>query len=81
MKNKIFHNNDHSNLIILITLGNVKKKILFKSFSGKERHIDGSRGSKPTCVILLCPCEKYVIALSSAWRSYQATLNFSHITI
>ena len=38
-------------------------------------------GSKPTCAILLCPWEKHFMALSPAWWSWQAVLNFSHISI
>ena len=48
--------------------------------------IDGKRdshahGSKPTRAILLCPAEKRFTAPSSAWRFYQAALNFSEISI
>ena len=38
-------------------------------------------GSKPTCAILFCPWERHFAALSPAWRSWQAVLNFSHISI
>ena len=38
-------------------------------------------GSKPTPAILLYPWEKHFMALSPAWWSLQAVLNFSHIFI
>ena len=38
-------------------------------------------GSKPTCAILLCPWERYFTALSPAWWSWQAVLNYSYISI
>ena len=34
-------------------------------------------GSKPTRAILLCPCERHITALSSAWWSWQTVLNTS----
>ena len=45
---------------------------------------DGDRygpGSKPTRAILLYPWERHFTALSFAWRSWQAVLNFSHISV
>ena len=38
-------------------------------------------GSKPTYAILLCPWERHFTALSPAWWSWQAALNYSHISI
>ena len=38
-------------------------------------------GSKPTLAILLCYWERYFTAHSSAWWSWQAVLNFNHISI
>ena len=38
-------------------------------------------GSKPTRAILLCPWERHFTAISPAWRSWQAVLNFSRISI
>ena len=38
-------------------------------------------GSKPTRAILLCPWESHFTAYSSAWWSWQAVLNYSHISI
>ena len=38
-------------------------------------------GSKPTRAILLCPWERHFTALSHAWWSWQAVLNYSHISI
>ena len=38
-------------------------------------------GSKPTCAILLCPWERHFTAVSSAWWSWQAVLNYSHFSI
>ena len=37
-------------------------------------------GSKPTGTILLCPWERHFTALSPAWWSWQAVLNYSHIS-
>ena len=37
--------------------------------------------SKPTHAILLCPWERHFTALSPAWWSWQAALNYSHISI
>ena len=37
-------------------------------------------GSKPTCAILLCPWERRFTALSPAWWSWQAVLNYSNIS-
>ena len=37
-------------------------------------------GSKPTCAILLCPWERHFTALSPVWWSWQAVLNFNHIS-
>ena len=44
----------------------------------RDRH---SPGSKPTWAILLCPWERHFTALSSAWWSWQAVLNYIHISI
>ena len=38
-------------------------------------------GLKPTRAILLCPWERHFAALSPAWWSWQAVLNYSHISI
>ena len=40
-----------------------------------------SRGSKPIRAILLCPWERHFSTLTPAWWSWQAVLNFSHISI
>ena len=37
--------------------------------------------SKPTRAILLCPWKRHFTAVSPAWWSWQAVLNFSHISI
>ena len=37
--------------------------------------------SKLTHTILLCPWERHFMALSPAWWSRQAVLNYSHISI
>ena len=37
--------------------------------------------SKPTCTILLCPWERHFTTHSPAWWSWQAVLNYSHISI
>ena len=38
-------------------------------------------GSKPTRAMLLCPWERHFTGLSPAWWSWQAVLNYSHISI
>ena len=38
-------------------------------------------GSKPTRAILLCPWERHFTALSPAWWSWQAVVNYSHISV
>ena len=38
-------------------------------------------GSKPTCAILLCSWERHFMELSLTWWSWQAVLNFNHISI
>ena len=38
-------------------------------------------GSKPTLAILLCSWERHFTAHSPAWWSWQAVLNYSHISI
>ena len=40
-----------------------------------------SLSSKPTCTILLCPWERHFGAHSPAWWSWQAVLNYNHISI
>ena len=37
--------------------------------------------SKPTRSFMLCPWERHFTALSPAWWSWQAVLNFKHISI
>ena len=38
-------------------------------------------GSKPTCTIMLYSWERHFMALSPACWSWQAVLNFNHISI
>ena len=38
-------------------------------------------GLKPIHAILLCPWERHFMAHSPAWWSWQAILNYSHISI
>ena len=38
-------------------------------------------GSKPTRAILLCSWERHFTAYSLAWWSWQAVLNYNHISI
>ena len=76
-------------IIYLIRQGKIGKK-LFK-FSIKVGSMvewlkfqDGDQhglGSKPTCAILLCSWERHFTALSPAWWSWQAVLNYSNISI
>ena len=44
-------------------------------------HNQHNFGSKPTHAILLCPWERHFRALSPAWWSWQAVLNFNHVSI
>ena len=37
-------------------------------------------GSKPTCATLFCLWERHFTALSSAWWSWQAVLNYSNVS-
>ena len=47
----------------------------------KRRDYDrNALGSKPNRAILLCPKESHITSLSPAWRSWQAVLNFNHIS-
>ena len=80
----------HSKLYGMIV--KIKNKILFslyyKSVVGsmvkwlKHRAYDQhGLSSKPTCAILLCPSERHFMALSPPWWSWQAVLNYSHISI
>ena len=48
-----------------------------------ERHAYDQHGvgSKLTRAMLLCPWERHFMALSPAWWSCQAVLNYSHISI
>ena len=39
-----------------------------------------SLGSKPTCTILLCSWKRHFMALSPAWWSSQAVLNYNNIS-
>ena len=43
--------------------------------------VSNTLGLKPTRTILLCPWERHFMALSPAWWSWQAVLNYSHISI
>ena len=44
-------------------------------------HDQHGLGSKPSCTILLCLWERHFTAHSPAWWSWQAVLNYSHISI
>ena len=44
-------------------------------------HDQHGLGLKPTCAILLCSWERHFTAHSPAWWSWQAVLNYSHISI
>ena len=47
----------------------------------RRAHVQHGLGSKPTRAILLCPWERHFTAHSPAWWSWQAVLNYSHISI
>ena len=60
-------------------------EFLVSCSSRQERYIKwrfGRLGFDPTLtlVILMCPWERHSTAISSAWRSYQAVLNFIHLS-
>ena len=44
-------------------------------------HDQHGLGSKPTRAIPFCPWERHFTAHSPAWWSWQAVLNYSHISI
>ena len=46
-----------------------------------QAHDQHGLSSKPTCSILLCPWERHFMVYSSACWSWQAVLNYSHISI
>ena len=56
----------------------LRKIVIFLEKIACDQHC---LGSKPTCVILLCPWERHLMALSPAWWSWQAVLNYSNISI
>ena len=47
----------------------------------RQAHDQHGLASKPTHAILLCPWERHFMALSPAWWSCQAILNYSHTSI
>ena len=47
----------------------------------RRAHDQHGLGSKHTRAILLCPWERHFTAHSPAWWSWQAVLNYSHISI
>ena len=47
----------------------------------RRAYVRQGLGSKSTRAILLCPGERYFTALSFVWWSWQAILNYSHISI
>ena len=50
-------------------------------WSKRRAHNQHGLGLKPTRAILLCPWKRFFMALSPTWWSWQAVLNFSHISI
>ena len=57
---------------------------LFGSVVEWLKHRDCDRhgvGSKPNRAISLCPWDRHFTALFLSWWSWQAVLNFSHISI
>ena len=62
----------------------VKQRLVVGSVVDLLKHCAHNQhglGSKPTHAILLCPWERHFTALSLAWWSWKAVLNFSHISI
>ena len=47
----------------------------------RRAHDQHGLGSKSTRAILSCPWERHFTALSPAWWSWKAVLNYSHISI
>ena len=46
----------------------------------RQAHDQHGLGSKPTRTNLLCPWKRHFTAHSPAWWSWQAVLNYSHIS-
>ena len=68
--------------IFLVTYGhwNVPLGSVVEWLERRAREQHGL-GSKPTRAILLCPWERHFTAHFPAWWSWQAVLNYSHISI
>ena len=77
LKNPIKIN--HTFLFSILNKELVYKSILSAAWlSGKRRAYDQhGLDSKPTSAILLCPWERHFMALSPAWGSWQAVLNYN----
>ena len=58
----------------------VEEQLIILNGQRRTRDQHGN-GSKPTRAILLCTWERHFTALSPAWWSWQAVLNYSHISI
>ena len=59
---------------ILYNVGNVVEWVKHRT---DDQH---NLGLKPSCAIPLCPWERHFTALSPAWWSWQAVLNYSNIS-
>ena len=71
---KFFDSRIHSNQPINHLVGSMVEWL--KHQTDDQHGLD----SKPTCSILSCPWERHFTALSPAWWSWQAVLNYSHIS-
>ena len=58
--------------------GNVGSVVEWLKRQPRDQH---GLGSKPNRAILLCPWKRHFTALFPAWWSWQAVLNYSHISI
>ena len=58
-----------------VTVGSVVEWLKYRA---DDQH---GLGSKPTCATLLCSWGRHLTALSPAWWSWQAVLNYSNISI
>ena len=80
-KSKPLYPNNYAIEVVIITLSLlaiVRSVVEWLKRRARDQH---GLGSKPTFAILLCPWERYFTVLSPVWWSWQAVLNYSHISI
>ena len=67
-----------TNIQVNFTINLGRQRVEWLKRRARDQH---GLGSKLTRAILLCPWEKHFMAHSPAWWSWQAVLNYSHISI